>query len=67
MSDPPGFEHCKRLSRFSRRKRSKTALGHESGPWGGLFDEKTEGRKSHDTVPLTTEPFLMCCIMDTFR
>jgi hypothetical protein len=24
---------------------------------GGLFDEKTEGRKSRDTVPLTTISF----------
>jgi hypothetical protein len=33
----------------------KTALGCESGPYGGLFDEKTEGRKSRDTVPLRTD------------
>jgi hypothetical protein len=27
-------------------------LACESGPKGGLFDEKTEGQKSRDTVPL---------------
>jgi hypothetical protein len=32
----------------------KTALGRESGPWWGLFDEKSEGRKSRDTVPLSS-------------
>jgi hypothetical protein len=30
----------------------ETGLGRESGPNGGLFDKKTEGRKSRDTVPL---------------
>jgi hypothetical protein len=30
----------------------ETALAHESGPYGGLFDEKNRGRKSRDTVPL---------------
>jgi hypothetical protein len=30
----------------------KKALACESGPQGVLFDEKTEGRKSLDTVPL---------------
>jgi hypothetical protein len=30
----------------------ETALGRESGPSGGLFDEKTAGRKSHAIVPL---------------
>jgi hypothetical protein len=29
------------------------ALAPESGPMEGLIDEKTEGRKSRDTVPLT--------------
>jgi hypothetical protein len=33
----------------------KTALARESGPYGGLIDEKTECRKSRDTVPLNTE------------
>jgi hypothetical protein len=31
----------------------KKALARESGAQGVLFDEKTEGRKSRDTVPLT--------------
>jgi hypothetical protein len=31
----------------------KTALAHESGGPGVLFDEKTEGRKSRDAVPLS--------------
>jgi hypothetical protein len=31
----------------------KTALAHESGGPGVLIDEKTEGQKSRDTVPLT--------------
>jgi hypothetical protein len=30
----------------------KKALARESGAQGVLFDEKTEGRKSHDAVPL---------------
>jgi hypothetical protein len=30
----------------------KKALARESGAQGVLFDEKTEGRKSRDTVPL---------------
>jgi hypothetical protein len=30
----------------------KKALTRESGAQVGLFDEKTRGRKSHDTVPL---------------
>jgi hypothetical protein len=30
----------------------KTALAHESGDLGVLFAEKTEGRKSRETVPL---------------
>jgi hypothetical protein len=30
----------------------KTALAHESWGPGVLIDEKTEGRKSRDTVPL---------------
>jgi hypothetical protein len=30
----------------------KTALAHESGDPGVLFAEKTEGRKSRETVPL---------------
>jgi hypothetical protein len=31
----------------------ETALVHESGGPGVLIDEKTEGRKSRETVPLT--------------
>jgi hypothetical protein len=30
----------------------KTVLAHESGDPGVQFNEKTEGRKSRDTVPL---------------
>jgi hypothetical protein len=30
----------------------KKALARESGAQGVLFDEKTEGRKSRETVPL---------------
>jgi hypothetical protein len=30
----------------------KKALARESGAQGVLFDEKTKGRKSRDTVPL---------------
>jgi hypothetical protein len=32
----------------------KKALARESGSQGVLFDEKTEGRKSQDTVPLSS-------------
>jgi hypothetical protein len=32
----------------------KKALASESGAQGVLFDEKTEGRKSRETVPLTS-------------
>jgi hypothetical protein len=35
-------------------KQIKKALARESGAQGVLFDEKTEGRKSRDTVPLST-------------
>jgi hypothetical protein len=30
----------------------KKALTCQSGPQGVFFDEKTEGRKYHDTIPL---------------
>jgi hypothetical protein len=30
----------------------KTVLGHESGDPGEQFNEKTEGQKSRETVPL---------------
>jgi hypothetical protein len=48
-------ELCKRLSQFSRRKRSHMPNGFR--PWiralGGIvWWKKTEGRKSRDTVPL---------------
>jgi hypothetical protein len=33
----------------------ETALDHESGGPGVLIDEKTEGRKSRDTVPLRAQ------------
>jgi hypothetical protein len=32
----------------------KTILAHESGDPGIQFDEKTRGRKSRETVPLTS-------------
>jgi hypothetical protein len=46
---------------FSRRSPRiriymKTVLAHESGNPGVQFNEKTEGRKSRDTVPLSREP-----------
>jgi hypothetical protein len=31
----------------------KTVLAHVSGDLGVQFNEKTEGQKSHDTVPLS--------------
>jgi hypothetical protein len=34
-------------------KEFKKALAHESWAEGILYDEKKEGQKSHDTVPLT--------------
>jgi hypothetical protein len=34
----------------------KKALTRESGAQAGLFDEKTRGRKSRDTVPLNLNP-----------
>jgi hypothetical protein len=36
----------------------KKALARESGAQGALFDEKTEGRKSRDTVPVIN--FVKC-------
>jgi hypothetical protein len=44
-----------RKSIISRRIRSRITLARESEAEGILFDEKTEGQKSRDTVPLTTE------------
>jgi hypothetical protein len=43
----------------------KTVLAHESGDPGVQVNEKTEGRKSRDTVPLNLSwPFLdSVCIM----
>jgi hypothetical protein len=35
----------------------KKALARESGAQGVLFDEKTEGRKSRDTVPLRAKQY----------
>jgi hypothetical protein len=37
----------------------KRALTRESGAQVGLFDEKTRGQKSRDTVPLTNYNFLV--------
>jgi hypothetical protein len=37
----------------------KKALARESGAQGVLFDEKTEGRKSRDTVPLIPSVLLV--------
>jgi hypothetical protein len=34
----------------------ETALAHESVDPGVLFDEKTRGRKSRETVPLPISP-----------
>jgi hypothetical protein len=44
------FENRSYLSEFEAE--FKKALARESGAQGVLFDEKTEGRKSPDTVPL---------------
>jgi hypothetical protein len=44
------FENRSYLGEFEAE--FKRALGRESGAQGVLFDEKTEGRKSRDTVPL---------------
>jgi hypothetical protein len=33
----------------------QTTLVHESGGPGVLIDEKTKGRKSHETVPLKSK------------
>jgi hypothetical protein len=35
----------------------ETTSVRESGPYGGLFDDKTEGRKSRVTVPLIENKF----------
>jgi hypothetical protein len=55
LIETAGSELCKRLSRFSRGKRSHMQNGFR--PWirtlGGIvWWKKTEGRKSRDTVPL---------------
>jgi hypothetical protein len=45
------FENRSYLSEFAAE--FKKALAHESGAQRVLFDEKTEGRKSRETVPLS--------------
>jgi hypothetical protein len=57
LIETAGSELCKWLSRFSRRKRSHMQNGFR--PWvralGGIvWWKKTEGRKSRDTVPLSS-------------
>jgi hypothetical protein len=49
------FENRSYLGEFEAE--FKKALARESGAQRVLFDEKTEGRKSRDTVPLTTISF----------
>jgi hypothetical protein len=44
------YGHLKGLFKF--KGEFKKALACESGTQGVLFDEKTEGRKPQDTVPL---------------
>jgi hypothetical protein len=44
------FENRSYLDEFEAE--FKKTLARESGAKGVLFDEKTEGRKSRDTVPL---------------
>jgi hypothetical protein len=44
----------------------KKALARESGPQVGLFDEKNEGRKSPDTVPLRPNQLLKTMISHFF-
>jgi hypothetical protein len=41
----------------------ETALAHESGLWGGrdCLMKKTEGQKSHDTVPLKLKSLINDC------
>jgi hypothetical protein len=45
------FENRSYLGEFEAE--FKKALARESGAQGVLFDEKTEGRKSRDIVPLS--------------
>jgi hypothetical protein len=45
------------------KQNSKKAFARESGALGVLFDEKTEGRKSRDTVPLN---IISCSIYKIF-
>jgi hypothetical protein len=50
-------DFCVRKSILYRRILSRIQnLARESGAQGVLFDEKTEGRKSRDTVPLNWAP-----------
>jgi hypothetical protein len=49
------FENRSYLGEFEAE--FKKALARESGAQGVLFDEKTEGRKSRDTVPLNSASF----------
>jgi hypothetical protein len=50
------FENRSYLGEFEAE--FKKALARESGAQGVLFDEKIEGRKSRDTVPLSTSILL---------
>jgi hypothetical protein len=46
----------------------KKALARESRAQGVLFDEKTDGRKSHDTVPLrTTNKIISRYVYDNYN
>jgi hypothetical protein len=50
------FENRSYLGEFEAE--FKKALARESGAQGVLFDEKPEGRKSRDTVPLSIQVFI---------
>jgi hypothetical protein len=52
------FENRSYLGEFEAE--FKKALGREPGAQGILFDEKTESRKSRDTVPLSTQSTADC-------
>jgi hypothetical protein len=47
-----GLPNENRLYLGKSKAEFKKALARDSGAQGVLFDEKTEGRKSLDTVPL---------------
>jgi hypothetical protein len=54
------FENRSYLGEFEAE--FKKALASESGAQGVLFDEKTEGRKSRDTVPLNIKMTIVVAV-----